>query len=642
VLSPLLWIGLGVAALVLTALLYLRRRREQPRPEEITGRWDQLDSERADDDVGEPTARMSRPTREERIVVEERGAKRPAVANEDNGGPRPAGPARAASPTVASGPADDTLSNRAVINVDHAEAVAEADFHMAYGLYDQAAEIVQKALEAAPHRRDLKLKLLEVFFVWGNKDSFLEAAQDLRNEIGEGADADWDKVVIMGRQICPGERLFTDATVAPGASVDVDLEPGDLALDLALDAGDLPLDLALDAAAESSASASRSDVAVDFDLEASDDRRDSKAGPAKRVARPAAGDFGTSLDIGAQTAASLEAALFTGDEEEDTVDGTDTDGGSDALAVTQESPTIERPRAAALDLSMGAPTVETPTLETPAAVSAPGEIVETPFGRGDPLIGEKAALAAGRNSAEFTAEIDLDDLGLELEDIEGGPQDLSDLPTASGRESDTREQPVIRLDDEPLAASGVTKVLSDSEVEDDDFEQSRTSIVSQDGEATTRFPFGGTLAGPEGLAGRLEDGDDWGSTSLVRALKGTDGLDLDLADLAQALHGAEAVEQPRASSFSRDVFGDGNTPLDLDLDVGSDPLLTDEDPTGTEPPRPLDPQTMTEIGTKLDLARAYIDMGDPEGARTILEEVLDEGDPTQRQEAQSLIDVLRA
>ena len=216
-------------------------------------------------------------------------------------------------------------------------------------------------------------------------------------------------------------------------------------------------------------------------------------------------------------------------------------------------------------------------------------------GKWRPFCSAKAALAAGRNSAEFTAEIDLDDLGLELEDIEGGPQDLSDLPTASGRESDTREQPVIRLDDEPLAASGVTKVLSDSEVEDDDFEQSRTSIVSQDGEATTRFPFGGTLAGPEGLAGRLEDGDDWGSTSLVRALKGTDGLDLDLADLAQALHGAEAVEQPRASSFSRDVFGDGNTPLDLDLDVGSDPLLTDEDPTGTEPPRPLGARPRVEL-----------------------------------------------
>jgi pilus assembly protein FimV len=51
---------------------------------------------------------------------------------------------------------------------------------------------------------------------------------------------------------------------------------------------------------------------------------------------------------------------------------------------------------------------------------------------------------------------------------------------------------------------------------------------------------------------------------------------------------------------------------------------------------------MTEVGTKLDLARAYIDMGDPEGARSILEEVLDEGDSSQRREAQGLIDVLSA
>ena len=74
-------------------------------------------------------------------------------------------------------PADETLSSQTVINLDQADAVAEADFHIAYGLYDQAAELVQKALEAAPGRRDLKLKLLEVYFMWGNKDSFLQAAQ---------------------------------------------------------------------------------------------------------------------------------------------------------------------------------------------------------------------------------------------------------------------------------------------------------------------------------------------------------------------------------------------------------------------------------------------------------------------------------
>ena len=34
---------------------------------------------------------------------------------------------------------------------------------------------------------------------------------------------------------------------------------------------------------------------------------------------------------------------------------------------------------------------------------------------------------------------------------------------------------------------------------------------------------------------------------------------------------------------------------------------------------------MSEVGTKLDLARAYMDMGDPDGARSILNEVLQEG-----------------
>ncbi len=53
-----------------------------------------------------------------------------------------------------------------------------------------------------------------------------------------------------------------------------------------------------------------------------------------------------------------------------------------------------------------------------------------------------------------------------------------------------------------------------------------------------------------------------------------------------------------------------------------------------------DARTMTEVGTKLDLARAYVDMGDPSGARSILEEVLDEGDEEQRQQAQQLLDTL--
>ncbi|HQR24394.1 MAG TPA: FimV/HubP family polar landmark protein, partial [Steroidobacteraceae bacterium] len=50
-----------------------------------------------------------------------------------------------------------------------------------------------------------------------------------------------------------------------------------------------------------------------------------------------------------------------------------------------------------------------------------------------------------------------------------------------------------------------------------------------------------------------------------------------------------------------------------------------------------EPSTMSEVGTKLDLARAYVDMGDPEGARSILDEVLKEGSSDQKKEAERLI-----
>jgi pilus assembly protein FimV len=47
-----------------------------------------------------------------------------------------------------------------------------------------------------------------------------------------------------------------------------------------------------------------------------------------------------------------------------------------------------------------------------------------------------------------------------------------------------------------------------------------------------------------------------------------------------------------------------------------------------------------EAETKLDLAAAYIDMDDPEGARSILQEVISEGSEAQKQRAQALLDTL--
>ncbi len=90
-----------------------------------------------------------------------------------------------------------------------------------------------------------------------------------------------------------------------------------------------------------------------------------------------------------------------------------------------------------------------------------------------------------------------------------------------------------------------------------------------------------------------------------------------------------ALATAAASSLARPQAA-----IELDkLDLSFDPeKSTFEDPT----PSVLDGQ-WHDAATKLDLAKAYQEMGDVEGAREILQEVLHEGDDQQKSEAQSLL-----
>jgi len=73
--------------------------------------------------------------------------------------------------------------------------------------------------------------------------------------------------------------------------------------------------------------------------------------------------------------------------------------------------------------------------------------------------------------------------------------------------------------------------------------------------------------------------------------------------------------------------------IDLDLGDKSDTTLQ----AASEEVADMDMQRR-EVATKLDLARAYLEMEDSEGARDILEEVLHEGDPEQQSAARSMLD----
>lgn len=116
------------------------------------------------------------------------------------------------------------------LKLDESDFIAEADFHMAYGLYDQAADVLKKALRQDPNRRDLKMKLLEVYFTAGDRTNFVETARSLRQEMGALPDKDWENIAIMGRQVAADEPLFSGTGAPPassaGASVDIPLDSG--------------------------------------------------------------------------------------------------------------------------------------------------------------------------------------------------------------------------------------------------------------------------------------------------------------------------------------------------------------------------------------------------------------------------------
>jgi pilus assembly protein FimV len=508
---------------------------------------------------------------------------------------------------------DDTMSSESAVNLDQGDPLAEADFHMAYGLYDQAADLVRIALEREPDRRDLRLKLLEIYFVWGNKDAFLQTAKGLESTRDRAPAGEWDKIVIMGKQICPDEPLFAASAGSgrgAGALVDLNLEGGENRVDI---------DLFGDPEGERST--------LDHSL-------------AKEHDDTAA----TGESPGLQTSSGLD---FTLDAPERGAD---------------ESPTREMP-------PRDEPTVESELLNFADSPTAESPALKTAEMR------DRISTKLAGSKADQTAEVSIDDLGLDLDQLEqtGSPSSNSlsqleetdhpaDAPTmVAGLDERSRrmmEEAAKTSRDKDLTE--LERELEASFIADLDAQQDeiKTAVLGPESAPTVLMPREGIPAAttkmksPEFSDIREPERVDVDSTSKLRGLN-SDSIDLDLDRLATALGTGDTLEQPRAAEdvFSTEVFEASQRSKRVDLDVG-EAMNGADHPTNRMqaqtnklksvevPISELEPVTMSEVGTKLDLARAYMDMGDPEGARSILEEVVQEGSASQKQEASRLIETL--
>ena len=115
---------------------------------------------------------------------------------------------------------------------------------------------------------------------------------------------------------------------------------------------------------------------------------------------------------------------------------------------------------------------------------------------------------------------------------------------------------------------------------------------------------------------------------------------LDHDDMSLDMDTSSSYKAEPPARSTDDSF-DSSSGYDLDLgepEASAEPMAQDELDMG-DAGEGMDADDAA--ATKLELARAYLDMGDVEGARGMLEEVVNEGNAGQRAEAKRLLDEVR-
>lgn len=416
----------------------------------------------------------------------------------------------AAAPEAAEQPPGDDEAG------DPDEVLSEVDMHMAYGLYEECENMLKPAIAANPARKDLKVKLLEVYQASGNTAQFESLAGEVKSELGEDSD-DWRRVADMGRKLLPGAALFGAGAAAAASG------------------GERAADQAADQATGQTSSDSDS-------AEASAQAAVREAMEQNSAAEESVSDADESFDamLGESEAATESSSVPDEAEEFD----------FDALSKSLEGDDVP----AAESSAEGAGTAS-------AADSGSGDdsldfnLEDLDFGldEGSSGTGEEAAAPASETAADEGLSFDFDEL------------ETADQASA----------------DEPDATPAVS--AADQAAEDTDM----PDLAADDA-----------------------------------------GLDFEVSDSVadKATETAEEATAPAEDAVVTDTGANDFNASDEGASAG-EPEPEDLGGSGGD----------EEMSTKLDLARAYIDMGEPSMAESLLQEVVAGGDGAQKSEAEELL-----
>ncbi len=631
--DPIILAAVGGVIVLLLVLIILKRRKgsAEDEPDMIAGGNEDLFAADEEEELtpihltegAEPEATdIKMPTDEDLLPAE------PEVGSQDDLAataiispedmPQPEAPVAAAAPEQ-----DDVLN--------------EVDVYLAYGLYDNAEDLLNTSLAENPDRADYRSKLLDTYFATKKSDAFVGEAEKLKS-MGNVANGYWDRVQVMGYELAPDNSLFSDAKDSTVSAADLEIsKPQEADFDLGasedddtnfsatdfnLGEDDTGADFTGTDFSETSNMGEAGNIAAtqqipqvdelpEIDLD--DDDTNIRTGVKNKAesGQDLPDDIGDELEFSIDEAVSTDAngMELSNDLDLATVGAvadvplTAEDVNLDDIAMEFD---IDADEAAAVDdiseVDFSAE-FESALEEADSLDVDDSEII--PFESEDPTDFAPAESAIGDEAAENTAILDEDETNLtdgadetshtDTAVITPNYEDTEVVPQVSGNAKidPGAEQSAIRDDDETS--------LGTAELHLDTAEISLSSLDDDDDDISI-IDFGGEdFAEP---------------TDIIESTSGSDDAVIDIDD--------EDNDAVKTGTFA---------PGDFEEPTGVADSISDIDDIGDL----MLPDDVDEVSTKLDLARAFIDMGDTEGARGSLEEVMSEGNEEQKTEAKSLL-----
>ncbi|MGY8813700.1 MAG: FimV/HubP family polar landmark protein [Gammaproteobacteria bacterium] len=496
------------------------------------------------------------------------------------------------------------------------DPLAEVNVFLAYEHFDQAEEFVRDAITNSPENLDFHSKLLEVFYSSGDKVKYEEEAKVV-NDLVNGEGPHWEMAQIMWQEISPNRALFaepTDGEVDEGDAGDaktggiVDLTADD---DVDEDDDSLDFDLGMSSAEDAATNENNnSDDVLDI-TSGSDDVLDITSD----VAANSEEDL---LDVTAAVGLDAIEEVKPADEEDFLDISTTHDGEEDLLDVTAHSD---------LDADDGEDLLDVTSASDLSSVE--GESISS-LGNDDPAIADDNALDFDIGGLDVDST-NSDEVN-ETSDENVSDENIIDFDTSTS--VSTEEDSGIALDlgvdsgaDDD--SGGIELDLGVDSGEDDGLEISLDG--ADDDTGGIELDLGSDTEENDGMEISLDEGGDVG-IELDMAIEDEPfasdiSLDMDIEEEASVLE----IEMDSTVKIPNEIS--------FDLDSNDDDDDDDDEDHAVFVPRTSDASEQSvedEVATKLDLAKAYVELGDTGSASTILDEIIAEGNDAQRQQAEQL------